>query len=653
MPVIYKFGEFRLDCERFELLRNDRPVKLERKPMDLLVLFTRRQGELVTRAEIAEQLWAEDVFVDTEHGINTAVRKLRMLLRDDADDPRYIETVPGRGYCFVARVTVETPSLPPSPEPARGELPQAAVQGADQGTTKGAVQRTVQGGVEAAIEAAGAPSVESRARTHAGFRVGWLAAAAVVGLAIAGAVGFLVIRRHSAPQPSAVTSLAVLPLENLSGDAGQEYFADGMTDELTTMLARNSTLGIRSRTSVMQYKRAHQPLPQIARVLGVDAVVEGSVVRKDGRVHLNLQLIRAADDSHLWAQSYDQDAGDTLLPEEAAQEIARQLHAVRPNVPAAHKIDPAAHDAYLRGMYLWFSSDMEKSGFWFRKATELQPDYAAAWAGLANYYGEGVAGGGPLDPRTSLGPEEEAARRSLQLDPNLAEAHAAMAAAYLIVKWDGTNADREIQHAIHLDPGLAELYYFRACVQQYFRQDEAAIASARRSEELAPAQRPSAVASILVGAKKYDAALNDLRLRLQGSPHDSDLLFQTADAFRRKGDYPQYAEFTEKWLLAEGDANSAASLRRAWQQGGMPAFVREQIRDTNQWAKTHYVSPVYLAKFHAMIGEKDQALDLLEEGYRQHSTEVLWIVDDPAFDSLHNEPRFRTLIQSTGRPPAE
>jgi hypothetical protein len=202
-----------------------------------------------------------------------------------------------------------------------------------------------------------------------------------------------------------------------------------MTDELITMLAKDSTLCIVSRTSVMQYRGARRPLPEIARALHADAILEGSVSRSGDRVHMTLQLIRADTDSHLWADSFDRDAKDVALPDEAAKDIAKQLHRAVPTVKATRPVSPAAHDAYLHGKYLWFGPRMEESGPWFQKAIDLQPDYALAWAGLANYYGEGIAGE-VLDPRTSIVPEEQAAQRALELDPSLPEAHAAMAAMF-------------------------------------------------------------------------------------------------------------------------------------------------------------------------------------------------------------------------------
>jgi TolB-like protein len=461
--------------------------------------------------------------------------------------------------------------------------------------------------------------------------------------------GWFLHRLHAA-EP--IRSLAVLPLDNLSGEPGQEYFADGMTDELITMLAKNSTLRIVSRTSVMQYKGVHRPLPQIAQELGVDGILEGSVERSGDKVHMTLQLIRAPSDTHVWAESYDRDIHDVAaLPGEAAQTIAKRLNSAAATVPATHYVIPAAHDAYLRGRYLWFTNRMEESDAYFRKATEIQPDYAAAWAGLADYYGENIAAGA-LDPRTSMVPQEQAAERALQLDQNLAEAHQAMAGVFLIDRWDWASANQEILRAIRLDSHDAELYYLQACILQALNRNPEAIDAGKKEMELDPFARPYGLTSIYVGARQYDEALAELQLRSEASPNNPDMLAVKMDIWRRKGNYKEAVDAWEKWNIATGDPQSAANLRRAYDQGGARGFLRWQLDRRLMQSKSHYVSPVELAGYYAQFGDKERALALLEEGCRQHSTDVLWVQDDPAFDFLHDDPRLRTLVQKIGRPPA-
>jgi TolB-like protein/DNA-binding winged helix-turn-helix (wHTH) protein len=608
--------------------------------MELLILLASREGQLVTRNEIADRLWASEVFVDTEHGINTAIRKLRYLLRDDPNHPQFIQTVVGMGYRFIAPIT----------------------------TTQGKSSEAVRPGASL-VEAAAIDPVQPREgiSTEAANRSAtlltpnppypvWFGFAALAALLVTVAAAALVAHPlgdrllHRSPQP-VISSLAVLPLDNLSGDSSQDYFADGMTDELITMLAKDSSLRIVSRTSVMQYRGARRPLPEIARALHADAIVEGSVSRSAGQVHMTLQLIWADTDSHLWADSYQRDANDLALPDEAAKAIAKQLHHSVAAVKATPYVNPAAHDAYLHGNYLWFGDHMEESGAWFRKAIDLQPDYALAWAGLADYYGEGIVVN-VLDPRSSIVPEEQAAERALALDPNLPQAHAAMGAVFFIDRWDWADADREILRAISLDPQNGELYYLRANLLQAVNRNAEAIELGKKSMEIDPFSRPYAVAGLYQYTRQFDATLREIRLRLEANPNNLDLLGLEMDTFRRMGNYKEAVDVWARWHILTGDPQSAVNLRRAWDRGGARGFVRWQLGRRLLQSKSRYVSPVELASYYAQLGDKERTLALLEEGYQQHSTGTLWIQGDPAFDFLHSDSRFRSIVQRTGVTPA-
>jgi TolB-like protein/DNA-binding winged helix-turn-helix (wHTH) protein len=455
---IFQFGEFELDCERFELFRAGRGLKVERMPMELLILLVARNGQLVSRAEIAERLWSREVFVDTEHGINSTIRKIRQALRDDPDQPRFLQTVTGKGYrCIapVARIGGAAGGNGVAPSSDRvTKLPAADGESSLSATL--------------APVAAADPILSSIAtkepletvRLPSSRRRSWIASlAAALAIALVLVIAFRVHTRggrtDSAIHPQ-ISSLAVLPLDNLSGDPAQEYFADGLTDELITMLAKDSNLRIVSRTSVMQYKGAHRPLREVAHELGVDGILEGSVERGNGKVHMTIQLIHGPSDTHVWAESYDRDANDVVtLPSEAAQTIAKRLHSTVPPSAPARYVNPDAHDAYLHGRYLWFQDQNEKAAEYFKKATELQPDYAEGWAGLSDYYGVGTIEG-KFDPRTALPAMDAAARKAVALDDSLPWAHVSLAATYWCYNWDLARADQEIQRAIDLDPKLAE-----------------------------------------------------------------------------------------------------------------------------------------------------------------------------------------------------
>jgi TolB-like protein/DNA-binding winged helix-turn-helix (wHTH) protein len=438
----YKFAEFELDSARFELLRNGRVLKLERIPMELLLLLAEKEGSVVSRQEIVDRLWGKEVFVDTEHGINTAIRKIRLALRDDPERPRFVQTVTGKGYRFVAErnATNGNASLAaPAPAPATLAL--------------------------APVQPPAAPTLEpaSKPRTRVAA-VTALILLVVAGILIAVNTAGMRDRLFPASRARQIHSIAVLPLSNLSGDASQDYFADGMTDELITALAKNRNLRVVSRTSAMQYKGVSRSLPQIARELGVDGILEGSIERSANRVHMTVQLIYAPTDTHVWAQSYNRAETQALsLPEELSQTIAKQVQAQTSASPAPTRyINPEAHDAYLHGRYFWLTHSIPQTLPYFQKAIQLQPDYAAAWSGLSDTYA--LAGmTGDLLPQEANAKAEAAARKALELDDSLAEAHNAMCAWYLFYAWDLSRADAECRRGLELDPNSSMIHYLRQC----------------------------------------------------------------------------------------------------------------------------------------------------------------------------------------------
>ena len=366
---------------------------------------------------------------------------------------------------------------------------------------------------------------------------------------------------------------------------------------------------------------------------------------------MTLQLIRASTDSHLWAESYDREADDVGLPNDAARAIATRLHSLAPSPAAVRYVYGAAHDAFLRGRYLWFTDRMVMSGEYFRKATEIQPDYADAWAWLSVYYGEGIADH-VLDPRTNLQPEWDTAQRAMQLDPDLADAHWAMGAALFLVHWDFANADREFLRAISMDPRSTEYVYVRACLLGALNRFDEAIAIEKNAMDVDPFERPSALASLYPAARQYDASLAETRLRLDADPNNLDLLFNLFDTQRRMGDYRDAVDTWAKWHVASGDPHSAVNLRRAWDQGGARGFIHWQLDRRLMQAKTTYVSPGELAVYYAQLDDREKTLDLLEESYRQHQVDTLFIQSEPAFDFLHADPRYRALVLKLGLPPA-
>ncbi|WP_109488820.1 winged helix-turn-helix domain-containing protein [Occallatibacter savannae] len=616
----YRFGDFRLNCDAFQLLRNGSELRVERKPMELLILLVSNAGRVVTRAEIAQRLWSSEVFVDTEHGINTAIRKLRYVLREDSNQPQFIQTVTGVGYRFMGQVALAEGS---SQIASASETPELSGE------------KTV------AAARSGKPRTWLIFSTMAGVVVAILAF--VIGPRPL--TGRIFGRTPSSP----IHSMAVLPLDNFSGNPGQEYLADGMTDELITMLAKNSTLRITSRTSVMQFKSARQPLPEIARALGVEGILEGSVSRSNGRVHLTLQLIRADDDSHIWAESYDRDAGEAVhLPAEASRAIATSLHSyVSPAAEAAKTINPAAHDAYLRGRYLWWSGQADRGFSEFKRAIEIQPDYSSGWAWLANYYGAGMSTGA-LNPKEVGSSELDAATKAVQLDDAEPEAHLALCAALFLSEWKMERADAECMRAIQLDPKYAEAYHFHSRILSSLGRHDEAVEAQRKATELDPTARPGAMPMALLRARRFDAAIEDARQRLEAYPNNESLLWDLFDAYRDKGMEEQAEETLERLYQRSGDEESAQTLHQLYLEGGSKAVLRWRIRELEDQARDRYISPVAIALLYAQLGDRDKTLALLEEGVRGHSPFLLTLQLDPAYDFLHKDARYRAVVEHVG-----
>jgi TolB-like protein len=477
-----------------------------------------------------------------------------------------------------------------------------------------------------------------------------LAAAAVVLIVIGIATfGARIVRGHTTH--SAITSVAVLPLDNLTGDPSQNYLADGMTDELTTMLAKGSTLRVISRTSVMQYKGAHRPLPEIARALNVDGILEGSISRSGNLLHMTVQLIDAPTDTHLWAESYDRSPNDLVsLPHDAALTIAKETHSAVVSPTPQRYINPAAHDAYLRGHYLWFSGDDTASGPYFLKAVQIQPDYALAWAGLSSYYGA-CAVDFKLDPRQALPLSVAAARKSIELDPSLPEAHVVLGATYWIADWNLDAALNELNRAIELDPKQSEAWHLRSKILIQLNRYQEGIEQQRKAMEITPFERPWGTAYAYLMTRNFDAAIADSKQRLQAQP-DSLIWWTLSEAYRGKHMDKESEHALEQFYILTNQSSIAEPLHAAFAHGGRTAVLRWRIDRLKARAPKQYVSPYLLASFYAQLGDRQQALAYLDECIRQHGPPILDIQNETSFDFLHADPHYRAIVQKIGLPPA-
>jgi TolB-like protein/DNA-binding winged helix-turn-helix (wHTH) protein len=627
----YKFGEFELDCAMFELRRRGRRqkierVRLERIPTELLILLAEQQGKVVSRREIVERLWGKDVFVDTDHGINTAIRKIRQALRDDPDRPRYIQTVPGKGYRFLISTNdSQSPPLAPA-------LESLSIQNQPLQTPKKTIVRA-------------APARFDRIKlTFGAITVSLATILLVLG------VPFLRHRFFSQSRPQ-IHSLAVLPLVNLSGDESENYFADGMTDEVITMLAKNTSLQVISRTSTVKYRNPNQTTRDIARELGVDGLLEGSIERSADHVHMTVQLIYAPTDSHIWAESYDRPATNAMaLPVEISEAIAKKTNnSLTPPAKPFHVVNPDAYDLFLKGQYLWFAHNTDKAEELFREAIRIQPDFAAPWAGLAECYGARLMSG--VVPFKEVQKELEAdTRKAVELDDSSPEAHNVMTGWYLLFKWDFEAADTESRRSVTLNPSFAEGYHMRAYVLLALNRREEAIKAQQRATELDPFGRPGAWGYVNILSHRFDAAIADLRLREQAEPKDSAVLRELSEAYAFTAKWSDSTRTLAEAFRIEHEPALATQIEQVYRSGGYPAVSKWKADLDKEKARKHYLSPYWLAYDTAHLNLREATLRYLEDAFDQHCPRLIFLQNEPVFDFLHSEPRYQALVKRVGLP---
>ncbi|HUM06342.1 MAG TPA: winged helix-turn-helix domain-containing protein [Terriglobales bacterium] len=635
---VIKFADFELDRGRYELRRGDRVLKLEKIPMELLVLLAESNGRLVTRDEIVGKIWGKDVFLDTEHGINTAIRKIRQALGDDPENPRFVQTVTGKGYRFVAATSFA------AAENGNPAPPGAALEDAPQQSQSG----TALGRVAAA-------TAEGKAPAWSALQIAIVVFAAMMGI-VAAVVGLNVRdvrdRVFSSTAKPRIHSLAVLPLENLSADPAQEYFADGMTDELITMLAKNADLRVVSRTSVMQYKKVHRPLADVARELGVDGILEGSVERSGSRVHINAQLIYAPQDRHVWAESYDRDLSDLAsLQTELAQTISRQVGLTAMPVRLSQRsVNAEAYDRYLLGRYYWFGHQYDKSREHFLKAIQLQPDYAAAHAALADSYTAPVVLGAPkTDMEEAMVKAESAARQAIALDDSVAEAHLSMAAVQFFLRWNWEAAERESARAVELNPRYSEAHHLRAYVLLALQRSEEAVQEDRKSMELDPRIRPWALGYMLLRTRQFEAGIAELRARDEVQPGDFITHDILSELYWHNG---MRAESIQE-LARDYVPKSAAELEAAFRRGGVQGATEWRLAHVKKLQARMYVSPWEFAGLSAHAGHREETLHWLEQSYAAHVPWLAFIQNEPDFDFIHSDPRYEAIVKGMKLPPAQ
>ena len=621
-PII-RFGAYDVDLRSGEVRKAGIRIKLQPKPFQVLSILLANPGTAITREELQHRLWAPDTFVDFDHGLNTAVSKIRDALNDPADNPRFIETLPN-GYRFIAPVSapIETPtSQRPESEPKAK------------------------------------PQAERKRSSRLRLALG--AASAII--LIAGVPATRYLRNFLSPHRIQVNSIAVLPLRNLSGDPTQDYFVDGMTDELITQMAKVSSLRVASAASAMRYKNTTLSTRQLGRELNVDAFVEGSVLRSGNRVRVTAQLIDVATDTHIWAEDYNGDTRDVMFVQsDIASAIATKVRAkIAPNenerLAPPHQVDPRAYDAYLAGRGYWLrgktpankGDDLEKSQEAFLKAIAYDPSYAPAYSGLANYYGL-MAGLGDLPVADNWKLSEEAARKALSLDDSVADAHFALAAKLMFYDWDWSAAEQEIHRGLACDPHFAELHNLYSHLLAYTGRFDESIAEARRAEELDPLGEYNSVQRALRFSRRYDLFLSEMERTFANNPvriHENK-----AWVHRARKEYAQEVQETDQQLRLQSRVPYADLLARAYASGGYRAWLEAQLAELRQQSKKRRVSPFEFAEAYAALRDADKTMRYLELGYQERTADIVRIQVNPAYDDLHLDTRYRDLVRRVGLP---
>jgi TolB-like protein/DNA-binding winged helix-turn-helix (wHTH) protein/Flp pilus assembly protein TadD len=643
---IIKFGEdFELDLSAYGLRRAGRALKLERIPMEILLLLIEHREQLITRAQIVERIWGHGVFLDTDNSINGAIRKIRQVLKDDPERPRFIQTVTGRGYRFIAPVVSDGQSAR-----SRAEAIPSAVPRMVESQTPGVsgLSRPVQS------EPAHVKRINHRL----------FVALTLSALVAVGSVLWLVQTtwfRTTAAAP--IRSIAVLPLDNLSGDPSQDYFVDGMTDELITDLAKISTLRVTSRTSVMRYKGTKKGLPEIGRELNVDGIVEGSVMRSGQRLRITAQLLHAPTDRHLWAETYERDLGDVLrLQSEVAQAIAQQVRAEltpqqQARLRSARPVNPEAYEAYLRGRYylsnqFTTAQPLNMAKNYFQESIRKDPGFALAYSGLADAYVY-LAFFRQLSPEPAYRSAMEALHKALELDGSIGEAHDTLGLLSWRYKWDWGAAEREFNQAIALAPSYSCAHEDRSIFLSFTGRRAEALAEIAKSSAMDPGPSSAmAESAAYYQLRDYEGLVEAGRRGVVSNPNEWVEHYNLGVGYEGTGKRLEaISEYQKAVEMSNGDQDAAASLAHAYAVIGRRAEAEKILSGLEQKSKSVYISPYIIATIYAGLGDKDRAFDFLERAYQERSLEISWhLKADLRIDNLRSDPRFETLLRRVGLP---
>ncbi len=619
---VYRFGAFELLSQEGELRTTDSCVRLQEKPLLLLTALLDHPQELVTRQQLRERMWGSETFVDYEQGINVAIKKVRQALSDSAENPRFIETIAKKGYRFLLPVEIVDQAVPanfPTVEP--GRVPEVA-----------------------------AGPVSESPRSHRRSRL--VAFAAAGALLLVGIWLFQVEAR--ARHSTQIHSLAVLPLQNLSPDAGQEYFADGITEELITDLAQTLPFRVISRTSVMRYKQTSEPITQIARELGVEAIVEGAVARSGNRVTVTIQLIDATEDRHLWAQRYDRNVGDLLgMEAELSQEIASQVGgtlSARPVNLTVSAVDPEVYELCLMGRYHWnrrTPAGLSKAIEYFQDAIRRDPNYPPAYAGLADAYLI-MPSYNSVDTEDSYRKAEIAARRALQLDDTLAESHATLG-MLAIHHWfsESDQAEREFRRALQLNPNYATAHHWFSYYLIFMKRLDEALGEmelARRLDPLSPIINADE-GHLLYAIGRYGKAKERLQYAIElapglGQPHETLALIALVEGRATES----VAQARAGLALDGSNPRSMAEAGYVLAATGHVEEAQQLLTTLNELVERDSAAPVFPAFIYLGLGQRSQALNVLDKAAHKRIDSLIGLGQwSTIIDPLRNDPQYRRL----------
>jgi TolB-like protein/DNA-binding winged helix-turn-helix (wHTH) protein/tetratricopeptide (TPR) repeat protein len=622
-----RFGVYELDVRTGELRKGGTRIRLQEQPFQVLAALVERPGEVVTRDELRERLWPSGVIVDFDHSLNKAVNKLRDALGDAADNPRFIETLPRRGYRFLVPVSDSV------------KRPNSVVDTDDVGHPAREVLEV------------------------SGF---WSKPRILTGLAIvAMALGVMALWRtwpaQAGPPPGRIM-LAVLPFRNLAGSPDEDYFSDGLTEEMIAELGRltsDDRLGVIARTSAMHYKNTSRLVTEIGRELGVDYILEGSIRRAGRRVRITAQLVQIRDQTNLWSESYDRDLADVFaIQDDVASRIASSLALEllppqRSSRVSAPTTDIVAHEEYLKGRFLWSKrteDGLRGSLDHFQRAVAADPGYARGYVGLADSYNL-LADYGALAPADALPRARGAALRALEIDPRLAEAHASLAWTTLVYDRDIASAEQGFRRAIALNPGYASAHQWYAfCLKAAGRHEEA-MREVRRAQELDPL---SLIINAVVAwhhyyARQYDDAIAQARRVAALDPTFSRVHSYLGWSLLEKGEYAPALEALQKATDLFGNSPARrAEMAHALAVAGRTAEARRVLGEMTTLAQTQYVEADLIARIHVGLGDRDRAFAWLERALAEHAPKLVLLRVDPRVDSLRSDPRFADLLRRAG-----